>query len=255
MDERYNEVLRKATEYYKKVGQEFKGLLRDLFPELKNCDDDEIREGLINGLKDCKEEYGWSDFGGIYIDNAIEWLEAKGKSHKEALNEQSVNERTVIPLFKVGDRVVSTSPIECDSSACGKVYRIEEVNNTNYIAVDNDGNRVHISFEKQNLLQPFREYVTSCDSYNENLPEPTHYWEDGDIVRLRQDDGKRWQIAKSKYAEQYKEWFLCELRDNSIAGGWVSEFLLDSNYVFVNNPLKEAEKNSFDQITNVYIHA
>ena len=38
---------------------------------------DKIREAILNGLIDCRDapDLGWSNFGGIHIDDCIAWLE------------------------------------------------------------------------------------------------------------------------------------------------------------------------------------
>ena len=40
-----------------------------------------IREAILNGLIDCRDapDLGWSNFGGISIDDCIAWLEKQGK--------------------------------------------------------------------------------------------------------------------------------------------------------------------------------
>lgn len=67
-----------------------------------------------------------------------------------------------------------------------------------------------------------------------------HSWKPGDIVRLKDDNGKRWQITKSAEPDIYEEWFISEIRESGIAGGWVSTYILDTDYVFVENPIDDA---------------
>ena len=42
--------------------------------------DKKIREAILNGLIDCRDapDLGWSNFGGIHIDDCIDWLEKQG---------------------------------------------------------------------------------------------------------------------------------------------------------------------------------
>ena len=50
--------------------------------EKEKAKDKKIREAILNGLIDCRDapDLGWSNFGGIHIDDCIAWLEKQGKS-------------------------------------------------------------------------------------------------------------------------------------------------------------------------------
>ena len=91
---------------------------------------------------------------------------------------------------------------------------------------------INKKFEKQGEQKP--------TNYADEDVVEKHSWKDGDIVRLKDDNGKRWQLSKSSEPEEYEEWFISEIRENGIAGGWVSTYILDTDYVFVENPLDEA---------------
>ena len=45
--------------------------------EKEKAKDKKIREAILNGLIDCRDapDLGWSNFGGIHIDDCIAWLE------------------------------------------------------------------------------------------------------------------------------------------------------------------------------------
>ena len=45
--------------------------------EKEKAKDKKIREAILNGLIDCRNapDLGWSDFGGIPIDDCIDWFE------------------------------------------------------------------------------------------------------------------------------------------------------------------------------------
>ena len=47
----------------------------------KESKDKKIREAILNGLIDCRDapNLGWSNFGGIHIDDCITWLEKQDK--------------------------------------------------------------------------------------------------------------------------------------------------------------------------------
>lgn len=53
------------------------GITNEIFPELKESKDKKIREAILNGIIDCRDapDLGWSNFGGIHIDDCIDWLE------------------------------------------------------------------------------------------------------------------------------------------------------------------------------------
>ena len=61
-------------------------------------------------------------------------------------------------------------------------------------------------------------------------------------MRLKKDDGTRWQIGKSNDPDFFDEWFISEIRESGIAGGYVSTYILDTDYEFVNNPIDDAQK-------------
>ena len=46
--------------------------------------DKKIREAILNGLIDCRDapDLGWSNFGGIHIDDCIDWLEKQGEQEQ-----------------------------------------------------------------------------------------------------------------------------------------------------------------------------
>ena len=52
--------------------------------EKEKAKDKKIREAILNGLIDCRDapDLGWSNFGGIHIDDCIDWLE-KQRDKKE----------------------------------------------------------------------------------------------------------------------------------------------------------------------------
>ena len=50
-----------------------------------------IREAILNGLIDCRDapDLGWSNFGGIHIDDCIAWLENQGEQNLSSANERT----------------------------------------------------------------------------------------------------------------------------------------------------------------------
>ena len=52
--------------------------------EKEKAKDKKIREAILNGLIDCRDapDLGWSNFGGIHIDDCIAWLEKQRDKDK-----------------------------------------------------------------------------------------------------------------------------------------------------------------------------
>lgn len=86
----------------------------NMFPELKESEDERIRKALINGFKDYK---GWDEewFDRITVREAIAWLEKQGKQGKtalEAIKEEKIDYQNCIadkiePKFHEGEWVVT----------------------------------------------------------------------------------------------------------------------------------------------------
>ena len=53
--------------------------------------DKKIREAILNGLIDCRDapDLGWSNFGGIHIDDCIDWIEKQGEQASSQTNERA----------------------------------------------------------------------------------------------------------------------------------------------------------------------
>lgn len=71
----YDEAIERAKKLYSN------GITEEIFPELKESKDKKIREAILKGLIDCRDapDLGWSNFGGIHIDDCIAWLEKQGE--------------------------------------------------------------------------------------------------------------------------------------------------------------------------------
>lgn len=95
-EQRYKEALDEAKAIHKAIKQDLKPLIEQIFPELKESDDERIRKAIIcgmNALKKGNRIY----FADIYIDDILAWLEKQGE-------QKSANK--VEPKFKEGDWVV-----------------------------------------------------------------------------------------------------------------------------------------------------
>ena len=131
-EKKYKEALELARDYYKANltlnNADENAVLEDIFPELKESEDEKIRKAILTGLIDCRDtpDLRWSNFGGISIDDCISWLDKQGeqkalcvKCKKEhpshfcqditalgrcALEHgQKSADKKVEPKFKVGD--------------------------------------------------------------------------------------------------------------------------------------------------------
>lgn len=74
----YDKAIERAKKLYGN------GIIEEIFPELKESKDKRIREAILNGLIDCRDapDLGWSNFGGIHINDCIAWLENQGDKDK-----------------------------------------------------------------------------------------------------------------------------------------------------------------------------
>ena len=74
----YDEAIERAKKLYGN------GIIEEIFPELKESKDKKIREAILKGLIDCRDapDLGWSNFGGIHIDDCIAWLEKQRDKDK-----------------------------------------------------------------------------------------------------------------------------------------------------------------------------
>ena len=61
--------------------------LKKIFPELKESEDDEMFQAISAGLCDVFGEFGWSDFGGMPIEDIQAWIEKQGEQ-KHAWSEE-----------------------------------------------------------------------------------------------------------------------------------------------------------------------
>ena len=83
--EAYDKAIERAKKLYGN------GIIEEIFPELKESKDKKIREAILKGLIDCRDapDLGWSNFGGIHIDDCIAWLEKQGEQAPSQTNERA----------------------------------------------------------------------------------------------------------------------------------------------------------------------
>jgi hypothetical protein len=95
---RYEEALERANiiytdEYKPEIAEFCKQSLENIFPELKESEDERIRKAILEGLIDCRvaPDLGWSNFGGIEIDDCIAWLEKQGDKPQGKIPLEAIN--------------------------------------------------------------------------------------------------------------------------------------------------------------------
>lgn len=120
---RYEEALERAnkiyTDKYKpEIAAFCKQSLENIFPELKESEDERIRKAIIESLP----KHGYLPQTNINVKDAVSWLEKQskkpqGKSALEAINEEKVDNQNCVkptdkvePIFKVGEWLTENHP-------------------------------------------------------------------------------------------------------------------------------------------------
>ena len=127
----YDEAIERAKKLYGN------GIIEEIFPELKESKDKKIREAILKGLIDCRDapDLGWSNFGGIHIDDCIAWLENQGKKSTDKNK----------PRFNVGDWVIFITS--------KSVYQVEKKENYEYTLRHIFGGSLCLSFSDEELIR------------------------------------------------------------------------------------------------------
>ena len=91
--EKYEKALEKLQEALApKDGCEISGLTRncieEIFPELKESEDEKMRKVILKGLIDCRDapDMGWTNFGGASIDKCIDWIKKQDEKPQEKVD-------------------------------------------------------------------------------------------------------------------------------------------------------------------------
>lgn len=77
-ENKYNEALKRAAIVYKGEGKSLKESLEQIFPELKESEDEKIRRALIRFHKST------IDVDGIKGEDILAWLEKQGDANSRA---------------------------------------------------------------------------------------------------------------------------------------------------------------------------
>ena len=82
----YDEALERASAAYKDNDRHLKATLERIFPELKESDDEKIKNAILNHLKKMWENCQ-DDVCGVHVEDAIAWVEKQQDCAK--LNERA----------------------------------------------------------------------------------------------------------------------------------------------------------------------
>lgn len=131
----YNEALKKASVAYKDEDRHLKATLERIFPELKESNDEKMRNFIINELACLRatDEKGSDRYE--ELTNAIGWLEKQCKNSADKIE----------PRFKVGDWIVF---IKSKS-----IYQVEKKENYKYTLRHILGGSFCLSFSNEDLIR------------------------------------------------------------------------------------------------------
>lgn len=106
----YDEALERAKKWYNDphITIGLKGLLEDIFPELKESEDERIKTAILNHLKKMWRN-SQDDVCGIHVEDAIAWLEKQGKQKTIWHNEDEEPQRgsLILLIMQSGTAIVA----------------------------------------------------------------------------------------------------------------------------------------------------
>ena len=151
--EAYDEALERAKKLQETCDSTaVVGWCEYIFPELKELDGERTRKAILTGLMDCRDapDLGWSDFGGINIDECIAWIEKQCEQTHAELGKSEVtktSDKELEPKFNVGDWIVT-------DDSFGKIVRhVDEISfniiDKGYVLSDENGLFYNLSFDKE----------------------------------------------------------------------------------------------------------
>lgn len=107
----YDEAIERAKKIYGN------GIIEVIFPELKESEDEKIKNAILNHLKKMWKN-SQDDVCGVRIEDAIDWLEKQGEDKKE------INNFDVLPgLYKCVHRMFDGTPDGRLLFEIGNVYK------------------------------------------------------------------------------------------------------------------------------------
>ena len=80
---RYDEALARAREIHSEIKAQCHNIMAEVFPELKESEDEKIRKWLIGYFQQYKSDGIEKYANGLKVDNIIAWLEKQGEKSQE----------------------------------------------------------------------------------------------------------------------------------------------------------------------------
>ena len=164
----YDDAIERAKKLYGN------GITKEIFPELKKSKDKKIMEAILNGLIDCRDapDLGWSNFGGIHIDDCIDWLEKQREQeeHKFKVENKLVQNKFDPKTLKAFDRVlarIDNGDAYCWFADFVSIPMIEEYDILPCI-MSNKGVK---------MIIPYNEETKHIIGTSDEVPEYYRYWE------------------------------------------------------------------------------
>lgn len=135
--------------------------VNDNVPELKESEDERIKKAILEGLIDCRDapDLGWSNFGGIEIDDCIAWLE---KQDKETSWKPSKEEMDVL----YGLAYITNKYDEHKEEVITRLYQDLKREFFNGSSYENMFPNTENDVRRRSTIQVL-EYARSLDSYNQ----------------------------------------------------------------------------------------
>ena len=191
-EKKYKEALKKARQLCAyPTTKPFISDLQDIFPELTELEDEEIRKALIQLVKKAGEGYE-NVSEGISIQKAIAWLEKQGEKDKFIEKEfeciKGYREDAIKRLEEL-EKQSKDSPVLSDSSNIGKsVWSEEDDDNMKMIE---DRLREYFDYiredstlsknQKKSLKEEIIRYVNWLKSLKDRVqPQPKQEWSEED---------------------------------------------------------------------------
>lgn len=117
--EKYEMALERARVWKEKSGMpaDKQGILDDIFPELAESEDEQIRKWLIGYFHQYKEDGMEKYANGLKVESIIAWLEKQGEQKPFDYENANIQQKDfapkVEPKFKVGDYIERKDGLGC----------------------------------------------------------------------------------------------------------------------------------------------
>lgn len=185
--------------------------------------DKKIREAILNGLIDCRDapDLGWSNFGGIHIDDCIAWLEKQGEQASSQTNERAwlylvsdiLTWKDGIGQYLDDPRVQELAKKLCSEYA-QKLYNPSVLSDTS-----NTGNNEQQSYDKIESKFHKGDWITidkPCQIINIH--------DNGNYIVQYCDDEKTHELSKNFCESYFHFWTIQDAKDGDVlALSWLED--------------------------------